>query len=80
MIGGIPDAFGTSVNAKVEYVPWKDKDTPVSGPATVSTTAYTVSNGSITVPVNVTSQFYGYRVYLTPASINLIIGTRGREL
>ncbi|HLV32547.1 MAG TPA: carbohydrate binding domain-containing protein [Chitinispirillaceae bacterium] len=78
MIGGIPDAFGTIVNAKVEYVPWKDKDTPVSGPATVSTTAYTVSNGSITVPVNVTSQFYGYRVYLTPASINLIIGTRGR--
>jgi hypothetical protein len=52
----------------VEFVTWTNKDTPVSGTTTVSTTAYNVSNGTITVPVNVTSPYYGYRVYITPKS------------
>jgi hypothetical protein len=59
VIQGIPSTFGNSVNAKVEYVSWTNKDTPVSGPTTVSATPYAVSDGTITVPVNVTSQLYG---------------------
>jgi hypothetical protein len=68
VISGIPAAFGTSVDAKVEYVSWTNKDTPVASTTAVSTITYNVSNGTITVPVNVTSQFYAYRVYITPKS------------
>lgn len=67
-INGIPSFFGANVNASVEYVPWSNKDTAVSGTTTVSTTAYPVSGGSIAVPVNVTNALYGYRVYLTPGT------------
>ncbi|MBC7388607.1 MAG: T9SS type A sorting domain-containing protein [Opitutaceae bacterium] len=68
-ISGIPAFFGTKVVAKLEYVPWADKDTPVSGTTAISTTTYTIANGTITVPVNVTNKFYAYRIYLTPATI-----------
>jgi hypothetical protein len=68
VVSGIPSVFGTSVDAKVEYVTWTNKDTPVSSTTAVSTTTNNVSNGTVTVPVNVTSQFYGYRVYITPKS------------
>jgi hypothetical protein len=64
--------MGSSVNVKLEYVTWTDKDTPVSGTTTVSTTKYTVTNGSFTVPVNVTSQLYAYRLYVTPASTGIL--------
>jgi hypothetical protein len=74
VINGIPSAFGDSVNVKVEYVSWSNKDTPVSGPTTVSTTNYTVSKGAITVPVNVTSPLYGYRVYITPIGSLVEVG------
>ena len=72
-ISGIPAAFGTSVNAKLEYVTWTNKDTPVTGTTLVSTTKYSVANGTISVPVNVTSAFFGYRVYITPASTDDIL-------
>jgi hypothetical protein len=65
-INGIPASFGSSVNAKLEYVTWTNKDTPVTGTTLVSTTKYTVANGTISVPVNVTSAFYGYRIHITP--------------
>ena len=68
VISGIPSSFGSKVNAKIEYVPWSSKETAVTGTTTVSTTLYTVSGGTITVPVNVTSTLYGYRVYVTPGS------------
>jgi hypothetical protein len=67
-IDGIPSSFGDTVYAKVEYVPWTSKDTPVSGPTIVSNTVYSVSDGSITVPVDVTSPLYGYRVYISPTN------------
>jgi len=65
-VSGIPAAFGSSLNAKLEYVTWVDKDTPVSGTTVVSTTKYAVANGTISVPVNIASQFYGYRILVTP--------------
>lgn len=66
VVSGIPSVFGSKVKATIQYVPWSNKDTAVSGTTTVSTTTYTVSSGSITVPVSVTSSLYGYRVYLVP--------------
>lgn len=67
-VEGVPSWMGSSVDVKVEQVTWADKDTPVGGPTTLSTNRYTVTNGSFTVPVNVTSQFYGYRMSLAPAT------------
>jgi hypothetical protein len=64
-IDGIPSSFGDTVYVKVEYVPWVSKDTSVSGPVLVSNTAYGVTDGTITVPVDVTSSLYGYRVYVS---------------
>ena len=71
IISGIPSSFGSSIDTKVECIEWKNKDTPVSGPTTIAEKAYDVSDGSLIVPVNVTSQFYGYRVYLSskPAAV-----------
>ena len=63
--------MGTSVNVKVEQVTWANKDTPVNGPSTLSSTKVAVTNGSFSVPVNVTSEFYGYRISLTPATVSV---------
>ena len=70
-VSGIPAWMGSSVNVKVEQVTWSNKDTPVDGPTTVSTTKYDVVNGSFSVPVNVVSAFYAYRVYVTPTNTGL---------
>jgi len=67
-ISGIPAWFGSSVNAKLEYVTWVNKDTEVTGTNQISNSQVTVNNGSISIPVNVTSQFYAYRIYLTPVT------------
>jgi hypothetical protein len=73
-IGGVPAWMGSSVNVKVEQVTWANKDTPVSGPTTLSSTKVAVTNGSLSVPVNVTSEFYGYRVSITPATTGVARG------
>lgn len=65
-IEGIPDWMGSEVDVKVEVVTWENKDKAVAGPQTLATGAYTVNNGKIVVPVNVTSNLYGYRIYITP--------------
>ena len=67
-VSGIPALFGTSVNVKLEYVPWVNKDSAVTSTSLISTTAYPISKGSISVPVNVTNQFYAYRIYMTPTT------------
>jgi hypothetical protein len=65
-IGNIPSFFGSKVNVLLESVSWTDKDSPVTGTQKISSSDYTVSDHSISVPVNVTSQFFGYRIYITP--------------
>ena len=65
-ISGIPAAFGNKVNVAVEYVVWEDKDKAVPSTTPVSDKEYNVSDGKITVPVNITNTKYGYRVYVTP--------------
>ncbi len=65
-LSGIPASFGTTVEVKVEHVVWSSKETPVNGTVLDATKTYSVVNGSITVPVNMTDPLWGYRVYLTP--------------
>ena len=64
-ISGIPAAFGNKVNVAVEYVVWEDKDKAVPSTTPVSSKEYDVSDGKITVPVNIANTKYGYRVYVT---------------
>lgn len=70
LVEAIPESFGDSVDVKVEYVPWTNKDTPVDVPVLTSRTTYDASAGSITVPVQIDDPLYGYRVYVTPKGVN----------
>jgi len=63
-----PQVSETAGTSALESVAWVDKDTPVPGTTTVSTTKYAVSNETITVPVDVTNPFYAYRLLVTPAN------------
>ena len=68
-------AFGSTVNVKLEYTPSNGRLNPVSGPLTISQTTYTVSNGSITVPVAM-NPAYGYHLVITPSgSTTSLAGT-----
>ena len=59
-------AFGSTVHAKLEYTPSKGRTTAVSAPITISDADYTVSGGSITVPVT-TNASDGYHLVVTPS-------------
>lgn len=63
---GSLSAFGSTVNVKLEYVPSAGRTTAVSGPITISETTYSVSNGSLTVPV-ATNAAFGYHLVITPS-------------
>lgn len=65
-INGIPSWMGSEVEVTTEVVTWENKDKAVAGPQTLATKVYTVDNGKIVVPVNVTSKLYAYRLYITP--------------
>ncbi|HVU68612.1 MAG TPA: RICIN domain-containing protein, partial [Ktedonobacteraceae bacterium] len=64
-------AFGSSVTATLEYVPSAGRTTAVAGTTIISVANYTVSNGSITVPISNMSSTAGYRLRITPASTAL---------
>ncbi|WP_043678118.1 RICIN domain-containing protein [Streptomyces xylophagus] len=63
---GSLSAFGSTVHVKLEYTPSKGRTTAVSAPITVSDADYTVSNGSITVPVAMNASD-GYHLVVTPS-------------
>ncbi|MET7684022.1 RICIN domain-containing protein [Streptomyces sp. NPDC005423] len=63
---GSLSAFGTTVHVKLEYTPSKGRTTAVPAPITVSDADYTVSNGSVTVPVT-TNASDGYHLVITPS-------------
>jgi hypothetical protein len=60
-------AFGSTAHVKVESTPSRGRTTAVSGPITLSESNYTVSNGSITVPVT-TNTSDGYHLVITPGT------------
>lgn len=60
-------AFGSTAHVKVEYTPSRGRTTAVSGPITLSESNYTVSNGSVTVPVS-TNTTDGYHLVITPGA------------
>ncbi|MBE3011878.1 ricin-type beta-trefoil lectin domain protein [Microbispora sp. NEAU-D428] len=61
-IGGL----GSSVTATLESVPGSGRTTNVSGPTRVWSNAYTVTNGSVTIPIANQNASGAYRLVLTP--------------
>ena len=65
-IEGIPSFFGGEVEVLIEYVTWENKDKAVSGVQKISSEKHLINGQKLSIPVNVTSQFYAYRLYITP--------------
>lgn len=65
----IPDFLGGKVRVKIEEVTWKDKDTKVNGTNLISESDVTINGTTLTIPVKLASNLYGYRVYLTPLDV-----------
>jgi hypothetical protein len=59
--------LGSKVNVKIEQTVSKGRTVASSGPSTVSTTAYTPSNGTISVPITMATN-NAYRLTITPAA------------
>ncbi|MGW3308395.1 RICIN domain-containing protein [Streptomyces sp. NPDC001073] len=62
---GSLSGFGSTVHVKLEYTPSKGRTTGVAAPVTISDTTYTVTNGSIIVPVAMNASD-GYHLVVTP--------------
>ncbi|MCF0223468.1 MAG: carbohydrate-binding protein [Fibrobacter sp.] len=67
----LPAFLGGKVKVMVERVVWKNKDTAVPSTDVVSEKEMTVEASGLKVSVNVESQFYGYRIYMTPIDVPL---------
>ncbi|HTJ72324.1 MAG TPA: RICIN domain-containing protein [Actinospica sp.] len=57
---------GGSAHVVLQQVISRGRTTPVSAPSTISVGDYTISNGSITVPVNAMNSANGYHLVITP--------------
>ncbi|WP_329406067.1 RICIN domain-containing protein [Streptomyces sp. NBC_00704] len=68
-------AFGSTVHVKLEYSPNTGRLTASPGPITVSEANYTVSGGSITVPVTMNAAD-GYHLVITPSGTNTSLAGR----
>jgi hypothetical protein len=62
---GSLSAFGSTVNVTLQYTPGYGRTTAVTAPSTINEGTYTVSGGSITVPVAMNSAA-GYHLVITP--------------
>ncbi len=59
-------AFGASATVTLEYVNSAGRTTAVSGTSVLSVTNYTISNGSITVPITNMNSTGAYHLLITP--------------
>jgi hypothetical protein len=60
----------TQVTATLQYTPSPGRTVAVSGPTTLSTTTYPITNGSVTVPITNMNNTYGYHLVITPVAAN----------
>ncbi|MFE3855188.1 RICIN domain-containing protein [Streptomyces griseorubiginosus] len=68
-------AFGGTVHVKLEYTPNTGRTTASPGPITISDADYTVSGGSITVPVTMNASD-GYHLVITPSGTSTSLAGR----
>src|SRR5262249_22178396 len=60
-------SLGSTVSVKVEQTVSQGRTVASSGPSTISTTTYTPSNGSISVPITMSTN-NAYRITVSPGS------------
>ena len=65
----LPDFLSGDVKVRIERVTWKSINTPVNSTELVSESNMSVNGGSLTVPVKIESELYGYRIYITPTNV-----------
>lgn len=63
----VPELLTNKITADVEYVTWKDKDSPVDTTTFISSNEYDVNSGKITVPIKIENVNYAYRILLKAA-------------
>jgi hypothetical protein len=68
-------AFGSTVHVRVEYSPHTGRTTASPGPITISDADYSVSGGSVTVPVTMNASD-GYHVVVTPSGTSTSLAGR----
>jgi hypothetical protein len=61
-------SFGTSAKVTMSYAPDSGRLANVAAPTVLSTATYTITNGSITVPVNNQDAVGAYQLVVTPAA------------
>jgi len=61
-------AFGSSATVTVEYVPSSGRTSAVAGTTVLAVTNYTITNGSITVPISSMDSAGAYHLLITPTS------------
>ena len=59
---------GSQVTVTLQDTPSPGRTVAVSAPTTISQSVYTVTNGSITVPISSMNSTYGYHLIVTPVS------------
>lgn len=69
-IKNIPSFIGSTAKVMLQKVDWTSKDSVCSGTTTLSTSTYTVSNSQITVTMTDCNASSGYRIYITPGTVN----------
>ena len=65
-LSGLSAFSGGSAHVVLQYVRSQGRTTAVSAPQTISVGDYSISNGSITVPVNAMNAANGYHLVITP--------------
>jgi hypothetical protein len=65
-VSGLGSAFGSTAHAVLEQTVSAGRTTAVVGPSIISSGNYTISNGSITVPISSMNAANGYHLVVTP--------------
>jgi hypothetical protein len=74
-VSGLGSAFGSTAHVVLEQTVSAGRTTAVVGPQIISSANYTISGGSITVPVSSMNSANGYHLLVTPGSGAAFSGT-----
>ncbi len=65
----LPNFLQGTINVKLERVTWKDKDLPVNSTDLIYEKEMVITESHITIPVEVESELYAYRITMTALDI-----------
>jgi hypothetical protein len=74
-VNGLGSAFGSTAHAVLEQTVSAGRTTAEAGPLVISSANYTISGGSITVPISSMNASNGYHLVVTPGTSAPLSGT-----